>query len=109
MIESHRVQPHVEFDPNNAEHLQAAVLLFFHGRQHPILRFRIDPREQTNVREQMLKALLAHFIPQPVFEEASEYVASLKVQTSFVLYENTDNVIPKSDVKRPPVRKVKYG
>jgi len=118
MIESHKPPPMVEFDPADEDHLTAAALLFIHGRQHPRLRFLIDPSRQTTVREQILKALLYHYIPKPAQEKAATMIAAAasRVTEKLVLYENTgavkvigDNLTDKRLKSRRPVHKVSYG
>lgn len=48
------LQHSVVFDPENAEHIAAFEMLMTHGRQHPTLRFSIEPR-YVNVRQMMLE------------------------------------------------------
>ena len=48
MIESIRPHPVVEFNPLDPEHQAALYLLIFYGRQHPTLRFFIDPSQADN-------------------------------------------------------------
>jgi len=66
----------VEFDPENPEHLQAMALLHFHGRQHPSLRFALDPSKHSSVLQHMLSAWLLHTLPRSVVDYAEEYAAS---------------------------------
>lgn len=38
-----RTKAEVDFDVNNSEHAMAVEMLLEHGRQHPTLRFAVEP------------------------------------------------------------------
>lgn len=107
MIESHQKPPQVEFDPSNEEHLAAVVWMFFYGKQHPTLRFRLDPTKHTTVREHMLHSVLKYWIPlrvqQKVETEVAELARKISPDRQFVCYENKENAVVKSKFS---VRKV---
>jgi hypothetical protein len=61
------VREHVDFDPRNAEHRKAYVMLQYHGRQHPDLRFNLK-HPHTSVLPIMQEELAKMYC----FQEMSE-------------------------------------
>lgn len=71
--------PVVDFDANNEEHLYAAALIDQDGRQHPTLRFAVEPP-------------FSHVVHMVRFKIAEKVYQSIKEK-----YENStspDNGIP---------------
>lgn len=77
-IETYYPPPRVDFDPDNPEHLIALALLQFHGRQHPTIRFKIDPTKYGNVPTALVDLYLKHRLPKDIQESASSYADSHK-------------------------------
>lgn len=77
-IETFAPPPRVEFDPHNSEHLTALALLQLHGRQHPTLRFKLDPTKYGNVYMALIDRYLQVALPESVLNQALAYAESRK-------------------------------
>lgn len=75
-IESFSTPERVEFDPTNQEHVLAVALMQFHGRQHPTLRFKLNPAKYKNVYSSLIDNFLRHAIPENIQESAKEFADS---------------------------------
>jgi hypothetical protein len=62
MCKALRQKEFVEFDPLNAEHLGAYKSLIHEGRQHPTLRFELDPTKHTVVPVMMAQRIADQFL-----------------------------------------------
>jgi hypothetical protein len=71
-MESIRLPQLVEFNPLNPEHQTAMFMLIFHGRQHPTLRFFVDPTEADNVPAHMVRRYLSAFVSTDVKRRAKQ-------------------------------------
>jgi hypothetical protein len=77
-IETYAPPPRVDFDPHNQEHLTALALLQLHGRQHPTLRFKLDPTKYSNVYMAIIDSFIKKTLPESVLNQALEYAESRK-------------------------------
>ena len=71
VLQTHMIQP-VEFDINDREHIKAFVALTQFNRQHPTLRFTVNP-PYNDVRTMMSAKVCEMFSQQSgVFDEVKE-------------------------------------
>jgi hypothetical protein len=62
MCKSLRLTELVEFDPLNEEHLNAYKCIVHDGRQHPTLRFEMDPTKHSIVPTMMAQLIANQFL-----------------------------------------------
>lgn len=77
-IETFEPPVRVDFDPDNEEHLIALALMHFHGRQHPVIRFKLDPTKYGNVYMAMVDKFLRSRMPIETIEQANRHSDSRK-------------------------------
>ena len=75
-IETFEAPIRVDFNPDNEDHLAALALMHFHGRQHPTIRFRLDPTKYGNVYMAMVDKFIRAHMPADVTAYADNYAAS---------------------------------
>lgn len=92
-IETFAPPQKVDFDPTNKEHVLALAIMQFHGRQHPTIRFKIDPKNHANAYVAMLDIYLHHVIPKDVILEAAEYDADRQQYLIGKLIDGSDRVV----------------
>lgn len=66
----------VDFDPSNRDHLLALALLQLHGRQHPTIRFKLDPRQYRNAYVSLIDLYIRSTMPSEIIQDADAYAKS---------------------------------
>lgn len=92
-IETFAPPPKVDFDPQDSEHVLALALMQFHGRQHPTIRFKIDPKDHANAYVAMLDLYLKSVIPPHIMLQADEYAESRADLLVCRTFDGTDRIV----------------
>lgn len=100
-IETFAPPQKVEFDPTNKEHVLALAILQFHGRQHPTIRFKIDPKNHANAYVAMLDIYLHHVIPKEIIDEAAAYDKERQQFLVGKLIDGSDRIMMLCKAEKP--------
>jgi hypothetical protein len=77
-LETYSPPARVDFNPEDQEHLLALALLQLHGRQHPTLRFKLNPTQYGNVYLALIDKFIRAYIPEDIQLQASVYAEDRK-------------------------------